>query len=142
MKKLIKYIAIVLIFTGVFSCEMLEPIDENRITTEYIGTDPESAEGILLQGYTGLINQYSFSEGGTDDAVNNQLNNGYKRMATGELTAQYNPASRWSKYERVFYLNKFIEIVDNGTVQWHRDEETNQLFNERLKGEAIALRAL
>ncbi|MDX1283360.1 MAG: RagB/SusD family nutrient uptake outer membrane protein [Draconibacterium sp.] len=142
MKKLIKYIPIVLIFAGLFACEMLEPIDENRITTEYVGSDPESAEGILLQGYTGLINQYTFSEGGTDDAVNNQLSNGYKRMATGELTAQYNPSSRWNKYERVFYLNKFIEIVDAGTVQWHRDEETKQLFAERLKGEAIALRGL
>ena len=142
MKNLIKYIPIVLIFAGFFSCDMLEPIDENRITTDYIGTDPESAEGILLQGYNKLINQYQFSEGGTDDAVNNQLSNGYKRMATGELTAQYNPASEWTQYERVFYINKFIEIVNEGNVKWHRDEETNQLFNERLMGEALALRGL
>lgn len=142
MKKLIIYITVVLVFAGFFSCEMLEPVDENRLTTEYIGTDPESAEGVLLHGYTGLINQYSFSEGGTDDAVNNQLDNDYKRMANGELNAQYNPASRWNKYEEVFYLNKFIAIVDEGTVQWNRDEEINQLFAERLKGEAIALRAL
>ena len=142
MEKLIKYITIILVFAGFFSCEMLEPIDENRLTTDYIATDPESAEGVLLHGYTGLINQYSFSEGGTDDAVNNQLDNGYKRMAKGELTAQYNPAARWDKYEEVFYLNKFIDIVDGGTVQWNRDEEINQLFAERLKGEAIALRAL
>ena len=142
MKKLIKYITIVLVFTGLFSCDMLEPVDENRLTTDYIATDPASAEGVLLHGYTGLINQYSFSEGGTDDAVNNQLSNGYKRMANGELTAQYNPASRWNKYEEVFYLNKFIAIVDGGTVQWNRDEEINELFNERLKGEALALRAV
>lgn len=142
MKKLIKYITIVLVFAGLFSCDMLEPVDENRLTTDYIGTDPESAEGVLLHGYTGLISQFSWSEGGTDDAVNNQLSNGYKRMANGELTAQYNPASRWNKYEEVFYLNKFIAIVDEGTVQWNRDEEINELFNERLKGEAIALRAL
>ncbi len=141
MKK-IKYITIVLVFAGLFSCDMLEPVDENRLTTDYISTDPESAEGVLLHGYTGLINQYSFSEGGTDDAVNNQLSNGYKRMANGELTAQYNPASRWNKYEEVFYLNKFIAIIDGGTVQWNRDEEINQLFSERLKGEALALRAV
>jgi len=142
MKKIIKYITIVLVFAGFFACDMLEPIDENRLTTDYIETDPESAEGVLLHGYAGLINQYTFSEGGTDDAVNNQLSNGYKRMANGELTAQYNPAARWNKYEEVFYLNKFIAIVDGGTVQWNRDEEINQLFNERLKGEAIALRGL
>ncbi len=142
MKKLIEYITIVLAFAGLFACDMLEPVDENRLTIDYIETDPESAEGVLLHGYTGLINQYSWSEGGTDDAVNNQLSNGYKRMANGELTAQYNPSSRWNKYEEVFYLNKFIAIVDGGTVQWNRDEEINELFNERLKGEAIALRAL
>ncbi|MGC9375273.1 MAG: RagB/SusD family nutrient uptake outer membrane protein [Bacteroidales bacterium] len=142
MKNLKKYITIVLVFAGFFSCDMLEPVDENRLTTDYVATDPASAEGVLLHGYTGLINQYTFSEGGTDDAVNNQLDNGYKRMATGELTAQYNPASRWNKYEEVFYLNKFINIVDGGTVQWNRDEEINQLFAERMKGEALALRAL
>ena len=111
MKKLIKNIAIVLVFAGLFSCDMLEPVDENRLEEDYIGTDPESAEGILLHGYTGLINQYSVSEGATDDAVNNNLNNGYKRMATGELSAQFNPSSNWNKYEEVFWLNKFIEIV-------------------------------
>lgn len=142
MKKIIKYITIVLVFAGMFACDMLEPIDENRLTTDYIETDPESAEGILLQGYTGLVNQYSWSEGGTDDAVNNQLSNGYKRMANGELTAQYNPSSKWNKYEEVFYLNKFIAIIDGGTVQWNRDEEIDQLFAERLKGEALALRGV
>ena len=140
MMKILKYIPIVLIFAGFFSCEMFEPIDENRLTSEYIGTDPESAEGILLQAYTGLINQYSYSEAATDDAVNNQLSNGYKRMATGELSAQYNPASRWNKYEQIFYINKFIDIVDAGNVQWNRDEEINTLFAERMRAEAIALR--
>ena len=141
MKTYIKYIAIVLIFTGFFSCDMFEPIDENRITTEYVGTDPESAEGVLLQAYNGLINQYSFSEAATDDAVNNQLSSGYKRMATGELTAQYNPANRWNRYERVLYINKFIDILEAGNVQWSRDEDINTLFGERLRGEAYALRA-
>mgnify|MGYP007065712877 CR=1 FL=1 len=49
MKKLIKYITIVLAFAGFFSCDMLEPVDENRLTTEYIATDPESPEGVLLR---------------------------------------------------------------------------------------------
>lgn len=142
MKKSIKHIIIVLIFAGFFSCDMLEPIDENRITIDFVGTDPESAEGVLLNGYIGLINQYSFTVAATDDAVSNLLNNGYKRMAKGELTARFNPSSRWHKYQEVFYLNKFIDIVNEGTVQWNRDEEINQLFAERLKGEALALRAL
>lgn len=129
------------VFTGIISCDF-EPIDENRLDFDYISSDPESAEGLLLQGYTGLVNQYSFSEGATDDAVNNRLNNGYKRMALGELSAQYNPASRWNTFERVFYVNRFLEIIDAGEIQWNRDEAINELFNLRMKGEAIALRAL
>lgn len=128
-----------LVFTGIIACD---PIDENRLDFDYVSSDPAAAEGLLLQGYSGLINQFVFSEGATDDAVNNQLSNGYKRMALGELSAQYNPASRWNSFEKVFYLNRFLEIVNLGEIQWSRDEEINELFNMRMKGEAIALRAL
>lgn len=137
-----KYIPIVLIFAGMIACDMIEPIDENRLDFEYVSNDPESAEGLLLQGYTGIVNQYSFSEAATDDAVNNQLDNGYKRIALGELTAQYNPASRWNSFERVFWVNRFLQIIDAGEIQWNRDEEINELFNTRMKGEALALRGL
>lgn len=140
MHKLVKYIAVVLIFTSFLACDMFEPIDENRISSDYIGHDPESAEGILLHGYQGLINQYSFLDVATDDAVTNQLNSGYKRMATGELNAQFTPVYRWDKYEQIFYLNKFIEILDAGNVRWKLDNDINTLFNERLRGEALALR--
>lgn len=142
MYKTIKYTLLVLLFTGLFACEMFEPIDENRLSGEYIGRDPESAEGILLQGYTGLQNQYSFLDVATDDAVTNQLNSGYKRMATGELTAQFTPVYRWDKFETIFYINMFLDILDEGNVRWKLDEEINLLFNERLRGEAYGLRAL
>lgn len=143
MKKMIKYLTLVLALAGMFACDVLEPIDENRLTIDYVGTDPASAEGLLLNGYKGLINQYTFSETATDDAVHNQLNNGYKRIATGELSSQFMPGvSRWNKYEEVFYLNKFLEIIEAGTVRWHLNEQVNQLFEERLKGEALALRGL
>lgn len=133
----------VLVFSGFVSCEdMLEPIDENRLTPEYVGSDPASAEGLLMQAYNGLIDPYSFTEAATDDAVNNQPNSGYKLMARGELSARFNPASRWNKYEEVFYINKFIDVVNSGDVQWKDDEEINALFAERLKGEALALRGL
>ena len=99
MKDLFKYIAIALLFTGLFSCEELfEPIDENRLTPDYVESDPESAEGILLHAYTGLISHTNTAVDATDDAVSNNLNDVYKRMATGQLSAQYNPAQRWDKY--------------------------------------------
>lgn len=142
MKNLIKYTLVVLVFAGIVACEPFEPIDENRIGFDYISTDPESAEGLLLQGYSSLVSQTTFSEAATDDAINNQLSNGYKRIALGELNAQYNPAARWNNFSRVFYLNRFLEVINKGEIKWNRDEEINDLFNLRMKGEALALRAL
>ncbi|MWW23170.1 RagB/SusD family nutrient uptake outer membrane protein [Algibacter lectus] len=142
MRNLIKYILLVSVFAGMVACDSLEPIDENRLDFDYVSTVPQSAEGLLLHGYNGLIDQFIFSEVATDDAVNNKLNNGYKRMALGELTAQFNPASRWNTFERVFYLNRFLEVIEAGEIQWNRDEDINALFYQRMKGEALALRAL
>ncbi|WP_299057295.1 RagB/SusD family nutrient uptake outer membrane protein [uncultured Polaribacter sp.] len=142
MKNLLKNILILSVFTVVIGCETFEPIDENRLDYEFVSSVPEFAEGILLNGYTGLVNQYSFSEAATDDAVNNQQTNGYKRIALGELTAQFNPAARWNNYERVFWMNQFLEIVNAEEIVWSVDTEVNKLFNDRMKGEALALRAL
>ena len=142
MKNLIKYMLIVSVFTGMIACDTLEPIEENRLDFDFILTDPNAAEGVLLNGYTGLVNQYSFSEAATDDAVNNILNNNYKRMALGELNAQFNPAARWGSYEQVFWVNRFLEVIETGETQWSRDTLTNTMFEMRLKGEALALRGL
>jgi hypothetical protein len=142
MKNLIKYILLVYVFNGIVSCETFEPIDENRFDFDFILSDPNAAEGVLLNGYTGLVNQYSFSEAATDDAVNNILDNNFKRMALGELNAQFNPAARWGSFERVFWLNRFLEVIDINETQWSRDELINEMFRMRMKGEALALRGL
>ena len=117
-----------LVFTSMIACDTLEPVDENRLGFDFVTTDPNAAEGVLLNGYTGLVNQYSFSEAATDDAVNNILDNNYKRMALGELNAQFNPAARWSSYERVFWINRFLEIIEAGETPWSRDELINEMF--------------
>ena len=131
-----------LVFTGMIACDTLEPVDENRLDFDFVTLDPNAAEGVLLNGYTGLVNQYSFSEAATDDAINNILDNNIKRMATGELNAQFNPLSRWNNFERVFWVNRFLEIIDAGETQWSRDALINEMFQMRLKGEALALRGL
>lgn len=132
-----------LVFTIIVACDdFLEPIDENRLDAEFVSTDPAAAEGLLLQGYTRLVNQYSFYEAATDDAVNNRLNNSLSRMATGELAAQFNPTSRWNNYESVLWVNKFLEVLEAGEIVWSNNEEMNEMFNFRMKGEALALRAL
>lgn len=141
MKNLIKYIIVLSVLAGTISCD-LDPIEENRLFFDDVIRNPNIAEGILLNAYTGLVNQYSFSEAATDDAVNNILNNNYKRMALGELNAQFNPAARWGSFERVFWVNRFLEVIETGETQWSRDTLTNTMFEMRLKGEALALRGL
>ena len=141
MKNLIKYIIVMSVLAGTISCD-LDPIEENRLDFDDVIRNPNIAEGILLNAYTGLVNQYSFSEAATDDAVNNILNNNYKRMALGELNAQFNPAARWGSFERVFWVNRFLEVIETGETQWSRDTLTNTMFEMRLKGEALALRGL
>jgi starch-binding outer membrane protein, SusD/RagB family len=142
MKDKIKYIPLVLLFAGLFSCELFEPIDENLLTPEYVESDPESAEGLLIHAYTGLISHTNFTATATDDAVHNNLNDAYRRMATGQLSAEFNPAQRWDKYTEIFYINKFINVLESDKVRWNQNDTVNLLFKERLLGEALAMRGL
>jgi len=143
MKDLIKYIIPAILITGLFSCEdLFEPVNENRLTPDYVETDPESAEGILLHAYTGLISHTTLTATATDDAVSNNLGDELKRMATGQLSAQFNPVQRWSKYTEIFYINKFINIIESDKVRWNQNDTVNLLFKERLLGEALAMRAI
>ena len=139
MNNIFKYTAIVLVLLSAGDCTMFEPLDENLLGEDRLNIDPVFAEGLLLNGYDGMPNQYSFSDVATDDAVNNVVNN-YTRMATGEWNSQNTPTSRWGQYEQILYVNNFLDVIDN--VFWKRDTITNQLFKERMRGEAIALRAI
>lgn len=150
-----KYIKTTILFASVAmlstSCDaFLSPINENIPNEEFVTSDPSSAEGILLNAYQILNNQHGWGNNvstlvlstGTDEAVSNQISYPYRRMVTGELTAQYSPlgSERWTNnYKAIFYVNQFLNIVDN--VVWNNDSITNICFKRRLKGEALALRA-
>lgn len=140
-----KYLALASIVFAISSCDgLFEPLNENLIDEAYVTTDPASAEGLMLNAYANVISQYTFTDVATDDAVHNQLGNGFRRMATGELTSIYNPLNRWNQYANVFYVNKFLQVVDK--IEWMKDPKgysiQNELFKKRLRGEALALRAL
>ncbi|MFA9388853.1 MAG: RagB/SusD family nutrient uptake outer membrane protein [Prolixibacteraceae bacterium] len=139
MKILLKYTFVASIAFFVSACSLIEPVDENLLGEDRLNYDPAFAEGVLLNAYEGMVNQLSFNDAATDDAVNNYMS-GYRRMATGEWDAQNTFTSRWWQYEYVLYTNKFISILDN--VVWKWDEESNQLFRDRMYGEALAMRAL
>jgi len=129
MKNRYKFLVIASFILLLSSCDnIFEPMNENLIDESYATTDPASAEGMMLNAYANVVGQYTFTDAATDDAVHNQLTNGYRRMATGELTAIYNPLSRWNLYSNVFYVNKFLTVVDK--IVWMTDPKGYSIQNE------------
>ena len=144
-----KIIASILFIMGMFftSCEeLLEPDNDNHSTTDRFFTDPAWAEGVLANAYVAWPNSYSFDEVATDDAVSNVKGNNYRRMATGEWSALFDPLSIWnSAYKQIFYINYFLGIVDDVDYAWEDKGSSSvvrdSLFKKRFKGEAYILRA-
>lgn len=126
-----------------FSCDMLQPENDNHSTFERVYQDPSFAEGLLIKAYTYIpTNDYTWDEVATDDAVTNDRLNSYLRMATGEWSAMYNPESNWNNCNRaILYVNEFLGVVDTIPWKW-TNEEQNALFIRRLKGEAYGMRGL
>lgn len=143
MKKNI--IALLLAMTILSGCEdQFAPADDNHLALKNIYKDPTFAEGLLLNAYTALPNIYgfSFNDVATDDAVSNDKSNDYRRMATGQWSAKFNPMSQWDRANTaIMYLNKLLAESDK--INWAptSGEKVSQLYNSRHKGEAYGLRA-
>ena len=78
----------------------------------------------------------------TDDAVTNLKTSNYLNMATGTWAADNNPMSQWDNCkDGIQYVNLFLSKVDK--VKWAPSAVSKQqMFVDRLKGEAFGLRAL
>ncbi|PXV65837.1 putative outer membrane starch-binding protein [Dysgonomonas alginatilytica] len=143
MKKHI--ILLLLAITILSGCQdQFAPADDSHFTFENVYKDPTFAEGLLLNAYTALPNIYgfSFNDVATDDAVSNDKSNDYRRMATGQWSAQFNPMNQWDRsYTAIMYLNKLL--VESDKINWApiSGEKVSQLYNSRHKGEAYGLRA-
>lgn len=140
MKNLIKLIALVLLVTA---CEdVLSPATENIRGLDAMYKEPGFAQGILANAY--ILLPYSASpttDVATDDAVSNNIDNAFLRMASGSWSANDDPTSQWQgRKNAIQYLNLFLANADQ--VAWAKDKTTRMLFNDRLKGEAYGLRAL
>lgn len=135
----------ILVFSLVFvSCQdMFEPVNDNHSTYERVLRDPTFAEGLLMTAYSKIpTNGLSFNETATDDAVTNDKQSGYLRMATGGWSALFNPVNEWDRCNSaVMYLNDFINVIDSVVWKW-TDSEMNMLYSKRFYGEAYALRGL
>lgn len=125
------------------SCDdLFEPAIENNLGIDHMYNNANYAEGILANGYTRIpIASYPFSEVATDDAVSNDVDNSYRKIAAGTWTSDNNPLDRWTSCKSgIQYINMFLERCDK--VHWADDEMVSQMFCDREKAEAYALRAM
>ena len=142
MKKSIIFSALAasLLFT---SCDdLFEPAIENNLGFEYMYGNPEYAEGVLGNAYTRIpCGSFPFSEVATDDAVSNDPDNSYRKIAAGQWTSNNNPLDTWTSCRSaIMYINLFLANADK--VAWADDEVAAKMFCEREKGEAYGLRAM
>lgn len=138
-----KILIVLSIFLTFISCDdLIEPAIENNRGLSDMYAEAEYAQGILLNAYTRLPgNGWSFSDVATDDAVSNDVNNNYRKIATGQWAANFNPLDQWTNSKAAIqYVNIFLAEADK--VKWAKDPNVSKLFAQRLKGEAYGLRAL
>lgn len=137
---LLRLIVVLFILSG---CKKFtDPSPQNNGDFENIYTEPALAHGILLNGYTRLpTNFWNFTDVATDDAVSNDINNNFRRIATGQWSSVFNPLDQWTNARAgIQYLNLFLAEADK--VIWDtQDPMLNTMFNDRQKGEAYGLRA-
>lgn len=125
------------------SCDdLFEPAVENYRDKDAMYEEANYALGVLLNGYTRIpTNSWSFNDVATDDAVSNDVTNGYRKLATGTWSANVNPVDYWTTgFAAIQYMNIMLEESDK--VKWDSNEHLRQMFNDRTKGEAYALRGL
>jgi hypothetical protein len=138
---------IILYFIGLVafsSCnDMFEPADENNRTEDAMVEESKYAHGLLIYGYDRLpYITTTQTDIATDDAVTNQKNNTYLNMATGTWASDNNPMSQWDNCkDGIQYVNLFLKKVES--VKWAPSSASKQqMFIDRLKGEAFGLRAI
>ena len=128
--------------------DLFEPAVENFKEPSDLENMPSWAVGLLGHAYIGNplgenANNWSFTEVATDDAVSNDVNNDYRKMAAGSWRSDNTPGdlNRWQNLRASWqYLNQFLEISEN--VEWARDPKASELFRVRFQGDAYGMRAL
>ncbi|MCM1489839.1 MAG: RagB/SusD family nutrient uptake outer membrane protein [Muribaculum sp.] len=145
MKKIVKYIAVASVLMGfTTSCaDLFDPAEENIKDENSMETEPNYADAILGSAYI-LMPYPSAPENdvATDDAVSNDISNEYLSMAGGSWTSQTGVSvNNWrDRNASIQYCNLLLEHVDG--INFATDPAINQMFCDRLKGEAYGIRAL
>jgi hypothetical protein len=122
---------------------MFNPADENNRTEDAMYEESKYAHGLLIYGYDRLpYITTTQTDIATDDAVTNVTSSAYLNMATGTWASDNNPMSQWDACkDGIQYVNLFLSKVEK--VKWAPSAASKQqMFVDRLKGEAFGLRAL
>ena len=101
------------------------------------------AHGLLMYGYDRLpYITTTQTDIATDDAVTNLTTSNFLNMATGTWASDNNPVSQWDNCkDGIQYVNLFLSKVEK--VKWAPSARSKQqMFIDRLKGEAFGLRAI
>jgi hypothetical protein len=142
MNKLNKLCLGVLMACSLTACDdLIDPAIENFKDIDMMQKEPDFAKGFMVTAYRTLPGYYDNSDVATDDAVTNSKDNIFLKIATGSWTSETNPFNQWtSDYSAIQYLNIFLENAHD--IKYKQNEVINKLLNERLHGEAYALRAI
>ncbi len=144
MKNIVKYFAAASVMIGLASCDdLFDPAIENVKDENSMITEPNYADAILGSAY--ILMPYPGSpenDVATDDAVSNKMDNDYLKIAGGAWTSQTGVSvNNWrDRNASIQYCNLFLERVDQ--IEFSTTPEINELFQDRLKGEAYGIRAL
>ncbi|MBR5963015.1 MAG: RagB/SusD family nutrient uptake outer membrane protein [Bacteroidaceae bacterium] len=138
---------VILYFIGLLaicSCQdMFEPADENNRQEDAMYEESKYAHGLLMYGYDRLpYITTTQTDIATDDAVTNLTTSNFLNMATGTWASDNNPVSQWDNCkDGIQYVNLFLSKVEK--VKWAPSARSKQqMFIDRLKGEAFGLRAI
>lgn len=144
MKKTIKLIAAGLLIAGMTSCDdMFSPATENIKDESTFDKEANFADQILGSAY--ILMPYSsspYNDVATDDAVSNDLSNTWLTMAGGAWTSQTGVSNdNWrDRIASIQYVNILLDNLER--VNFSKTESLDYMFHDRLKGEALGLRAL
>lgn len=127
----------------------LEPKTDSSYNDGVVWSLPDKAEGVLINAYANIPNRYdnyagnNFLDAATDNAVSNNYGSAIFQLGAGSLSSQDNQVGSWyNNYTQLRNINLFLENGLTDKVTYDLTSAANdKKFKERLKGEALFLRA-
>lgn len=140
MRRMKRFIFIIILAVSLGSCEFLDPRPIQDQTSDDLWSHATYGEGILTTAYADLQSSFPVNmDYYTDNAVPNTP--GANNLALGSWTVHNNPLGNWDDcYKNIRYLNLFIENAQD-LIYKVSDSYKDSVLNVHRMGEAYFLRA-